>query len=227
MYQCEGKTQSGSRCKRNTYDVSKRCHQHLHSDKYEIPSATSAPSVSSVPTTRTNPVTHSRSTTQTRSFTRNLIELLRLGDEETFQLLFELELEREARESRVREPPRRPRPRPKQRKESQTPKEVVVIDDDETIEQYKGHVEDCCICMDSKVKEIDFLECKHAVCRGCVHSLRDPRCPMCRADIKAHFITEKDRNGMKAKARQDKMDRADEAFRSYIAQQRVASYLTI
>lgn len=74
------------------------------------------------------------------------------------------------------------------------------------------NVSECCICVDQML-ESDRLECGHSVCRGCLGSLRDTRCPMCRGEIVVHFVKEKDKEKMRMRYRidreQDKMEEED------------------
>lgn len=240
MFQCEEYTKSGRRCKKRTKNNT-MCHIHWDQRKRRmiqeenedvVISAPNEPIHETITIITMNPpvpipepissdssADSSSRAIRTRSVTRlmmeNALQTYRrglLGNQQDIQRLIELEMERERimNDLRVREPPRRPRKPVKRRRQKDS--------QEEPIETYKGQVEDCCVCSDCQVKDLDFLECKHAVCKECVGNLRDPRCPMCRAVLKARFITDKDIRKMKAKVRQDRMERAEESFRNYLRQ---------
>lgn len=65
-------------------------------------------------------------------------------------------------------------------------------------------ISDCSICMDQMLSS-EQLECGHPVCRGCIKSLRDTRCPLCRREIGSKFIKEKDREKMRQRFEYDRM----------------------
>lgn len=70
-------------------------------------------------------------------------------------------------------------------------------------------ITECCVCMEQMLSS-DQLGCQHYVCRKCVKCLRDTRCPMCRREIRAHFIRETDKEKMRERfvldREQDKME---------------------
>ena len=214
MNQCEGYTKSGLRCKKKTLDISKRCHLHLKQTIQEEPRE----EPKSRPEQRPD-----QQKPRTRSETRRLLEEALLTYQRLYQhnqhndvrenieqlIRLEMEKERIMNEMRVKEPPRRPRKpirrntnKKEQEKKPDLPKE------------------DCCVCFENNVEKDEMLECKHSVCKGCVKQLRDPRCPMCRSDIKSKFITDKDIRTMKIKSRADARNRTDESIREYLMQER-------
>jgi hypothetical protein len=79
-------------------------------------------------------------------------------------------------------------------------------------------LQDCCVCLETNVKEEDLLECKHSVCRDCVKQLRDPRCPMCRRDIKGKWITGSSKKRMARLQTQDRAQREQQALQTYLQQ---------
>jgi len=82
--------------------------------------------------------------------------------------------------------------------------------------------EDCCVCYES-MPASEVLGCSHPVCKGCLKQLRDDRCPICRAEIKSKYISDKDKKKMAQRKREDALDRANEAFRNYLASQQQAT----
>jgi len=227
--QCEGTTKSGTRCKKNTKDASKRCHNH----RLVAPSATTTSvSSSSRTTTRTAPVHRAPTividltepsvvisssvhtyTIQTRSKRRAPVPAAPAA-RATSHAPAPAPVHREpslvaAPEDRVKpRPTHRPRPRPKRA-------------EDEHHHEKEGE-EDCCICYE-KMPVSDALGCSHMVCQSCTKKLRDDRCPMCRAEIKSKYVTSRDKVKINQRRRQDAIDRANESFRSYLSSQQTAT----
>jgi hypothetical protein len=95
--------------------------------------------------------------------------------------------------------------------------EIICISDDDT-ENNTEHTEDCCVCYEP-VPRKDFLECKHAVCQGCIGQLRDTRCPMCRTEIKSRYVDGKEKRKMIRRRQEDDRNRTNELFQSFIQAQ--------
>ena len=222
MNQCEGYTKSGLRCKKKTLDISKKCHLHLKQTIQEEPKEE--------PKSRQEQKQELKPDQQkprTRSETRRLLEEALLNYQRLYQhnqhndvrenieqlIRLETEKERIMNEMRVKEPPRRPR-KPIRRNTNKKEQEKK--------QEKKPDLpkEDCCVCFENNVEKDEVLECKHSVCKGCVKQLRDPRCPMCRSDIKSKFITDKDIRSMKIKSRADAQNRTDESIREFLMQER-------
>jgi hypothetical protein len=71
-------------------------------------------------------------------------------------------------------------------------------------------ISECCICT-NQMLESDQLFCGHPVCRGCLRSFRDTRCPLCRREIEADFIRESDKKKMRERFESDReQDRLEE-----------------
>ena len=81
-------------------------------------------------------------------------------------------------------------------------------------EEVKLH--DCCVCLETNVNEDELLECKHSVCKSCVGQLRDPRCPMCRREIKAKWITGASKKRMTQLQKKDKEERNNQLLRAHL-----------
>jgi hypothetical protein len=75
--------------------------------------------------------------------------------------------------------------------------------------------EECCVCYDS-VPSSELLKCSHPVCKSCIKNLRDPRCPMCRTEIDANHITNRDKRRMSMRRTEDVINRNTELLSSFI-----------
>jgi len=64
-------------------------------------------------------------------------------------------------------------------------------------------ISNCSICIEQMLTS-DHLLCGHPVCRGCLGSLRDTRCPLCRREIEVHFIREVDKEKMRERFKYDR-----------------------
>lgn len=64
-------------------------------------------------------------------------------------------------------------------------------------------ISECSICMDQML-ESDQLLCGHPVCRRCLGSLRDTRCPLCRREIQVHFVKDVDKEKMRQRFELDR-----------------------
>lgn len=232
--QCEGTTQNGTRCRKNTKDTSKRCHNHrvdrVQSSRgtvrrprsqiaREAPIApiVSVPIVSSVHTY----------TIQTRSKRRAALASLRRSPVRSpMRVIFSpVRLSPVISPARVLFSPVRvifsparaivsnelPEDRVKPRPTHTKPKKPKHAHENNSNEQ-----DDCCVCYE-RMPTSDALECSHLVCQTCVKQLRDDSCPMCRATIKSKYITNRDRAKITRRKRQDAIDRANESFRNYLA----------
>jgi hypothetical protein len=80
----------------------------------------------------------------------------------------------------------------------------------------KSDKTDCCVCLD-EMPGADKLDCGHPLCRKCVGSLRNDKCPMCRRDISARHITAKMKQKMRQKFQADRLARQTQASQNYIA----------
>jgi hypothetical protein len=97
-------------------------------------------------------------------------------------------------------------------------KPVVSEGKKELPEQGSGKSEktDCCVCME-EMPDADKLDCGHALCRNCVKSLRNDKCPMCRRDISARHVTAKMKKDMRQRFQADKLARYVVASNNYLA----------
>lgn len=97
-------------------------------------------------------------------------------------------------------------------------KPVVSEGKKELPEQGSGKSEktDCCVCME-EMPDADKLDCGHPLCRNCVKNLRNDKCPMCRRDINARYITAKMKKDMRQRFQADKLARYVVASNNYLA----------
>lgn len=76
-------------------------------------------------------------------------------------------------------------------------------------------ISECSICMDQML-ESDQLLCGHPVCRRCLGSIRDTRCPLCRREIQVHFVNDVDKEKMRQRfvldREEDKIEEERENF---------------
>lgn len=74
----------------------------------------------------------------------------------------------------------------------------MMTKNDNQLCQFHSHIQisDCSVCMEQMLQS-DQLLCGHPVCRSCLGSMRDTRCPLCRREIQASFIRESDKEKMK------------------------------
>jgi len=49
--------------------------------------------------------------------------------------------------------------------------------------------EKCCVCYDKQGKPGKSLTCDHYVCQDCTKMLRNPTCPICRAELEGGYAT--------------------------------------
>jgi hypothetical protein len=241
MFQCEGKTKSGTRCKRTGFE--RRCYQHqvettrpilvdLTLDVIETTPVTYNKRKSeSVNNSKSNSNSNSKSNSnsnsnvtmkrETRTMRKKRIEdrvlslsRQRLGfnlDELYEVVLMEEQVAAEQMAVRMEEAQRQARVREPPRRPRKPVRRCS-----KSQERKAGKNEDCCVCMDEKVYESELLKCSHAVCMGCVKQLRDPRCPMCRSQIEGDFISDNDKKKMNQRAKQDKRERNEQALRNYL-----------
>lgn len=184
--QCLGTTNSGSRCKRKCAS-GEYCFQH----KPIVYQQTFTRVLPSIDLSAETGTSFEIPTSPPRRMETRLQRRLSLH---------EVQIDRIVREC-LEEPQDRVKPRPPYRPRGR--KSEVVLPPCRT--------EDCCICYDEQVKQDDFLDCGHSVCKTCIGKLRDTRCPMCRVSISAKFITDKDKKKMENRKKADISQRNEEA----------------
>lgn len=194
---CEATTRNGEQCKKMTKNENKRC--HLHNVEQATTSATVLVTSSEVA---------SINRVETISMRSQRESSLDLNEEQHVENQPEQEVEIVLGDVEESESTSGTKSKKKKQKKEK-------VDDKE--KNCKEH-EECCICYEP-VPSSDFLECSHAVCKECVKQLRDPRCPMCRTEIKSKNISEKEKRRMARRRTQDSRDRANELFRNYLQAQ--------
>uniref|UniRef100_A0A6C0CFN9 RING-type domain-containing protein n=1 Tax=viral metagenome TaxID=1070528 RepID=A0A6C0CFN9_9ZZZZ len=79
----------------------------------------------------------------------------------------------------------------------------------------------CTVCFDDLTTKDDAgLQCRHALHMSCAKQLRDAHCPACRAEITiaTSKLSEKQLATIRSRCLEDKNERAEESFRSYMDQ---------
>lgn len=240
--QCEGTTKTGTRCRKNTKDTSRLCHNHrvdasTRVSRPRAPRPSVAPSVS-VATVPTVPIISSvhTYTIQTRSKRRAAMAILRSSPARSpIRVVFSPVRLSPARVSPARLSPVRLSPVrlsnpvhitidltgedvPEDRVKPRPTHRPRPRPRKQTHEHHHSEQDDCCVCYE-KMPTSDALGCTHLVCQDCVKKLRDDSCPMCRAPVKSKYLTNRDKAKIARRKQQDAIDRANESFRSYLASQ--------
>jgi len=205
--QCEGTTKSGIRCRKTTKDTSKRCHNHRIETPASRPVLTQPVTVviDLSASERVSSSTVYTYTIQTRSRKRTA-------------MIAPAPAPAPPAPAPAPAPVDRVKPRPTHTPRPTRPKRPNHSEE----HSHSDKNEDCCICYE-QMSASDALDCSHMVCNSCTKKLRDDRCPMCRAEIKSKYISSRDKARMNQRKKQDAIDRANEAFRSYLASQNQAT----